>query len=451
MYNAFSIPGVIPEGIRLYLFLYTLGDEARRLANASSADASTVGGLMDKTYTEAKLILDHISRNTNKWIDNGYEERGSDQIRVEAIVPAITMNTLANQMATVTSLLQPMAIQQGHLSQSSAQANALTQAATINYVQCEEGHSGEVCPLNQQSVYSIHKESFGNTYNRGWQNYPTFSWEGNHNQGAKYIEKNEAIKQSQASSLRNLEVQIEQLAIELKNKAPGTLPSSSGASGPRGKEQCQAVTLRSGKTMVPVPPVPDSIGRPIDIIINDDQSTMNNRTTSLEGNTSTKSESQQDSNVKSLQPPALKTQQAKDLNEQPIEQEDILANKRKIGENETVALTYECSALFQNNIPTKMKDPGSFTLPCLIGGKEVGNALCDLVANYKADIEVPIILSRLFLATGRALIDVQKGELTIRVDDQQVKFNILNVLKYPSDMENCPYVGELQEEHWHEP
>ncbi|XP_038885996.1 uncharacterized protein LOC120076303 [Benincasa hispida] len=187
---------------------------------------------------------------------------------------------------------------------------------------------------------------------------------------------------------------------------------------------------------------------------------------------------------------------------------DILANKRKIGKNEMVALTYECSALFQNNIPTKMKDPGSFTLSCSIGGKEVGNALCDLgasinlmplsifkklnisnarpttvtlqladrsimhpkgkieyvfvqmnkfifpadfiILDYEADIEVPIILGRSFLATGQALIDVQKGELTIRINDQQVKFNVLNALKYPGDMENCQYVGELQEEHWHE-
>ncbi|XP_038896265.1 uncharacterized protein LOC120084542 [Benincasa hispida] len=188
---------------------------------------------------------------------------------------------------------------------------------------------------------------------------------------------------------------------------------------------------------------------------------------------------------------------------------DILANKRKIGENETVALTYECSALFQNNIPTKMKDPRSFTLPCSIGRKKVGNVLCDLrastnlmllsifkklnignakpttitlqlpdrsitnpegkiedvlvqvdnfifpvdfiILDYKADREVPIILGHPFLATGRALIDVQKEELTIRVDDQQVKFNVLNVSKYPSDMKNCQYVEELQEEPWHEP
>lgn len=35
-----------------------------------------------------------------------------------------------------------------------------------------------------------------------------------------------------------------------------------------------------------------------------------------------------------------------------------------------------------------------------------------------------------FLATAHALIDVQEGELTIRVDDQQVKFNVFNALKY---------------------
>ncbi|XP_038899815.1 uncharacterized protein LOC120087043 [Benincasa hispida] len=316
-----------------------------------------------------------------------------------------------------------------------------------------------------------------------------------------YIEKNEANKQSQSSSLRNLEVQIEQLAIELKKKTPGTLPSSLGTSGPNGKEQCQAVTLRSGKTTVPMPLVLDSVTRPVDLTINDDHSTTNKRITSSEESTSTKDESQQDSNAKSLQPPAPKTHYVKFL-------KDILANKRKIGENETDALTYECSALFQNNIPTKMKDPENFTLTCSIGGKEVGNALCDLgasvnlmplsifkklnignarpttitlqladrsithpegkiedvlmqvdkfifptdfiILDYEADIEVPIILGRPFLVTGRALINVQKGELTIKVNDQQVKFNVLNALKYPSDMETCQYVEELQEEHWHE-
>ncbi|XP_038904431.1 uncharacterized protein LOC120090794 [Benincasa hispida] len=128
---------------------------------------------------------------------------------------------------------------------------------------------------------------------------------------------------------------------------------------------------------------------------------------------------------------------------------DILANKRKIGENEIVSLTYECSALFQNNIPKKRKDLGSFTLSCSIGGKEVGNALCDLGANYEADTEVQIILGRPFLATGRALIYAQKGKLNIRVDNQQAKFNVLIALKYLNDIENCHHIGELQEGQWH--
>ncbi|XP_038880418.1 uncharacterized protein LOC120072068 [Benincasa hispida] len=262
MCNTFSIPGVTPEGIRLYLFLYTLRDKARRWAESlepneinawdqlverfmnkffplavnarrqrdvlnfeqkgyetlsiwvrfrklgkncphiempdcvlmetfyngldrstqAVADASTAGGLMYKTYTEAKIILDRVSRNTDEWIDNGYEERASEQRRAEsAIVPANTMNSLAAQMATVTSLLQTIVIQQGHLSQSLAQANALMQVAAISCVQYGEGHSVEVCLLNQQSVYSIHNESFGSTYNPGWRNHPTFSWGGNHN------------------------------------------------------------------------------------------------------------------------------------------------------------------------------------------------------------------------------------------------------------------------------
>ena len=46
---------------------------------------------------------------------------------------------------------------------------------------------------------------------------------------------------------------------------------------------------------------------------------------------------------------------------------DVLTNKRKLGEFETVALTNECSLLLHTKIPPKMKDPGSFTIPCSIG------------------------------------------------------------------------------------
>ena len=46
---------------------------------------------------------------------------------------------------------------------------------------------------------------------------------------------------------------------------------------------------------------------------------------------------------------------------------EILSNKKKLEECETVALTEECSAILQNKLLPKLKDPGRFTIPCTIG------------------------------------------------------------------------------------
>ncbi|MED6189832.1 hypothetical protein PIB30_099865, partial [Stylosanthes scabra] len=50
-----------------------------------------------------------------------------------------------------------------------------------------------------------------------------------------------------------------------------------------------------------------------------------------------------------------------------------------------------------------------------------------------------IILGRPFLATGRALIDVQKGELTLRVHDEEMVIKMFENMHYmgKEDSENC--------------
>ncbi|XP_024969653.1 uncharacterized protein LOC112509016 [Cynara cardunculus var. scolymus] len=174
---------------------------------------------------------------------------------------------------------------------------------------------------------------------------------------------------------------------------------------------------------------------------------------------------------------------------------DILSKKKKLTEYETVALTEEYSALLTNKIPPKLKDPKSFTIPCSIGGKEIRKALCDLgtsinlmplfvvntlgigearptivtlqlanksivypkgkiedvlvqvyklifpvdfiILDFEADKDIPVMLERPFLATGRTLIDVHKGELTMRLQDQKVTFNVFNSLKYPDYLEDA--------------
>ena len=56
---------------------------------------------------------------------------------------------------------------------------------------------------------------------------------------------------------------------------------------------------------------------------------------------------------------------------------DILSKKRRIVEEGIVNLTATCSALMKKELPEKMKDPGSFTIPCIIEGVEIQQALCD--------------------------------------------------------------------------
>ncbi|KAF7824539.1 uncharacterized protein G2W53_022683 [Senna tora] len=64
-----------------------------------------------------------------------------------------------------------------------------------------------------------------------------------------------------------------------------------------------------------------------------------------------------------------------------------------------------------------------------------------IVLDYEEDKNVPIILGRPFLATGRTNIDVQKGELTMRVQDQEVKFNVFKAMKLPGETEECFHVN----------
>ena len=66
-----------------------------------------------------------------------------------------------------------------------------------------------------------------------------------------------------------------------------------------------------------------------------------------------------------------------------------------------------------------------------------------IILDYEADREVPIILGRPFLATGRTLIDVQKGELTMRVQDEQVTFNVFRAMRLPDESEECSVISVI--------
>nr|GEU78315.1 reverse transcriptase domain-containing protein [Tanacetum cinerariifolium] len=67
---------------------------------------------------------------------------------------------------------------------------------------------------------------------------------------------------------------------------------------------------------------------------------------------------------------------------------------------------------------------------------KVGNFhfLADFVViDFDADPRVPLILGRSFLKTGRALIDVYEGELTLRVGNKAVTFNLDQTSRYSAN------------------
>ncbi|GJX41107.1 hypothetical protein Tco_0256097 [Tanacetum coccineum] len=50
--------------------------------------------------------------------------------------------------------------------------------------------------------------------------------------------------------------------------------------------------------------------------------------------------------------------------------------------------------------------------------------------DFEPDPRVPLILGRCFLKTGRALIDVYEGELTLRVDNEAITYNLDQTSRY---------------------
>jgi len=48
-----------------------------------------------------------------------------------------------------------------------------------------------------------------------------------------------------------------------------------------------------------------------------------------------------------------------------------------------------------------------------------------------------IILGRPLLATAKAINDVEKNEMILRVHDEQMVLNVFKVMQYPAEKENC--------------
>ncbi|GJX07341.1 reverse transcriptase domain-containing protein [Tanacetum coccineum] len=155
---------------------------------------------------------------------------------------------------------------------------------------------------------------------------------------------------------------------------------------------------------------------------------------------------------------------------------DLLTNKEKLLELANTPLNENCSAVFLKKLPEKLRDTGRFLIPCDFYGLESCMALADLagiaedvfvqvgkftfpvdfvVVDYDVDPHVPLILGRPFLRTAHALVHVHEEELTLRVSDEKLVFNVESTSKYPrkhadESIHKIDILDITCEDHFHE-
>ncbi|CAN6586245.1 unnamed protein product [Malus baccata var. baccata] len=177
---------------------------------------------------------------------------------------------------------------------------------------------------------------------------------------------------------------------------------------------------------------------------------------------------------------------------------ELCTTRKKASNKEVVRVSENVSAVLQQKLPHKCKDPDSFTIPCVIGNTRFESAMLDLGASinvmpysiyasmnlgelkhdgviiqlanrsnaypkgvledvlvqvnhlvFPADFymlemedlnhspQLPILLGRPFMKTTRTKIDVFKGTLTMEFDGEVIDFNISNAMRYPHDGHSC--------------
>jgi len=173
---------------------------------------------------------------------------------------------------------------------------------------------------------------------------------------------------------------------------------------------------------------------------------------------------------------------------------ELLTENRRFYE-EKLELEAGCSAIIQKSLPQKSKDPRSFTIPVTIGALPVGKALLDLgasinlmplsmirrirdlevrptrmtlqladrslkypygvaedvlvkvdkfmfpvdfvIMDIEEDSEVPLILGRPLMKMAKVIIDVDDGKLKVKVQDDEVNFNVFEAMQHPKDKKQC--------------
>ncbi|XP_009771790.1 uncharacterized protein [Nicotiana sylvestris] len=248
-------------------------------------DVATGGQVLEKSFDEIYALLNKFSKSNPDW----QGDMGRHTVQKSAgVLELDVVSALSAQISTLTNQVNQMT-----MIINKQQAQSVKQVQIFSEV-CGEGHVSNLCPSNPESVYFVgnanrgQTNQYGDTYNLNWRNHPNFSWGGNQGTQNQYrpqapqqqyrppqveqqvsptshleeilkkvmveqqalSQKVMAGQQALATTVRNLEFQMGQLASAQNTRPAETLPSDTE---PNPKAQVNAVTLRNGRALEEVP------------------------------------------------------------------------------------------------------------------------------------------------------------------------------------------------------
>ncbi|XP_070010473.1 uncharacterized protein [Nicotiana sylvestris] len=294
------------------------------------------------------------------------------------------------------------------------------------------------------------------------------------------------------SAIKNIEMQMGQISMSLNNRPHGTLPADTQINPKdQGPKQLMAVSLLSETEEVTVQPAQEENNIQIE--------TEKDAETTQEPLVEVATDKDQSQMIGKKRPPAPFPHRL-DKYQKEEQYKKFLEMLKQIQVNILLidALKEMSGAVVTRPIAEKLFDPGSFTIPCTIGNFAFAKALCDLGASInltplaiykrlgigrarptfmllqladrtikqpsgvlddvliqvgkfvfhadfmildcKVNEEIPIILVRSFLATGRALIECETGEIKMRLNDEEITFNVQKFMRRPSEFANCSLI-----------
>ncbi|XP_022865447.1 uncharacterized protein LOC111385297 [Olea europaea var. sylvestris] len=332
---------------------------------------------------------------------------------------------------------------------------------------------------NALGTYRKPYSPFSESYNPRWHNHPNLSWKSENKQTTQSNRTYSAPSYQPTPSRNSLEDTLHAF-IEAQAQAQpnpkGQHMAQTSDSGESNLKEGNAITTRSGKVIEP-------ISKP-----------RENEKESSESEESSPSDEAVGNPSRVPFPQALK------LSPKSVNQHnEILEHLRKHIVKKTAFLTEQVSAVIEQRIPPKYKDPGCPTISCVIGNHEFAQALLDmgasvnlmpysiylllvlgeikptsmvlqlanrstirprgvvkdvlvqidkfyypvdfLVLDVKVDVNVdskiPIILGRPFLATANALINCRNGLMKLSFGNMTLEVNIFHIAKQPMESDEC--------------